>query len=208
MNEILRKWIIDSVSIDMQRTYKEDMPAPQNVDFINRHSDYYVNLITRMLNVLNNEDNEFDDKTRQAELLTIAHGMEIFNARANSIYFNGVNQNENTLYVAALYYMCDYSAVAALMLKDCNPNALKTDAAKKICYIVSGGKFNDYNYDCGIKEYFLIGDGTILNELIYSLICKKDKLSYDNVDDFFDSQLLLHVLNKFKNNNLNTSLKI
>ncbi len=202
MNKILRKWIIDSVSIDMQRTYKENMPVPQNVDFINRHSDYYVNLITRMLNVLNNDDNEFDDKTRQAELLTIAHGMEIFNARANGIYFNGVNQNENTLYVAALYYMCDYSAVAALMLKDCDPNALKTDAAKKICYIVSGGKYNDDNYNCGINEYFLTGNDTILNELINNLIYKKDKLSYDDVDDFFDSQLLLQILNKFKNNNL------
>lgn len=202
MNKILRKWIIDSVSIDMQRTYKVNMPVPQNVDFINRHSDYYVNLITRMLNVLNNEDNKFSERTRHAELLAIAHGMEIFNASANSINFNGVNQNENTLYVAALYYMCDFTAVAALMLKECDPYALKTNAAKKIYYIVSGGRFNDNNYDCGINEYFITGDDTILNELINSLTYQKDKLSYDNVDDFFDSQLLLQILNKFKNNNL------
>ena len=169
MNKILRKWIIDSVSIDMQRTYKVNMPVPQNVDFINRHSDYYVNLITRMLNVLNNEDNKFSERTRHAELLAIAHGMEIFNASANSINFNGVNQNENTLYVAALYYMCDFTAVAALMLKECDPYALKTNAAKKIYYIVSGGRFNDNNYDCGINEYFITGDDTILNELINSL---------------------------------------
>jgi hypothetical protein len=42
MIDLLKKWILDSIEVDMKRTYRRQLELPMNVDFVDRYSDYYV----------------------------------------------------------------------------------------------------------------------------------------------------------------------
>ena len=95
MNSKLIKWILDSMSVDMQTTYRHQQQLAFDFEFINRYDDYYINLLTRMLNILNEE---YDNINVNEELLTIARGLIVFNSKFNTISFEGVNKNENILY--------------------------------------------------------------------------------------------------------------
>lgn len=133
MNHTLKKWIVDTVAADMRSAYRRAQVLPIVYDFMERYADFYVNMLTRMFNILDGEySNEYDVDVRKAELLNIAHGMEIFNERWKQSEFVGVNRNDNALYVASIYYLCNYEAVAAMYIHDCRLADLRTDAARTI----------------------------------------------------------------------------
>lgn len=207
MNRTLRIWIKDTVAAEMRFSYRRIQALPFEYDFIPRYADFYVNLLTRMFNILNMEDSEeHDDNRRKAELLNLAHGMEIFNERWKQADFEGVNRNDNALYVAALYYLCDYEAVAAMFIRDCRLELLKTDAARLIFYVISGGAEDKEIKDYGIKLWLLDGNDSVISKYKADLEMCAEKLNYESADDFFDSLLLLHVLDKLQEDNIRTDL--
>lgn len=207
MNRTLRNWIKDTVAAEMRSSYRRSQTLPFEYDFIPRYADFYVNLLTRMFNILNMENSEeHDDNWRKAELLNLAHGMEIFNERWKQADFEGVNRNDNALYVAAIYYLCDYEAVAAMYLRDCQFLLLKTEAARLIFYIISGGAVDEEFEDYGIKQYLLDGKDSVISKYKADQERCAEQLNYDNADDFFDSLLLLHVLNKLQGDNIRVDL--
>lgn len=208
MNHTLKKWIVDTVAADMRSAYRRAQVLPFVYDFMERYADFYVNMLTRMFNILDGEySNEYDVDVRKAELLNIAHGMEIFNERWKQSEFVGVNRNDNALYVASIYYLCNYEAVAAMYIHDCRLADLRTDAARTIFYIISGGGINGNEIvEHGIKAWLTTGDNTELSKF-KALLKKRAKLmNFDSADDFFDSQLLLHILKKFQKDNIRTDL--
>ena len=208
MNRTLRQWIIDTVAADMRSSYRRAQNLPFEYDFMERYADFYVNMLTRMFNILDGEYSDNYDVDRQkAELLNLAHGMEIFNERWKQSEFVGVNRNDNALYVAVIYYLCDYEAVAAMYIRDCRLADLRTDAARTIFYIISGGgiKGNEIE-NHGINAWLTTGDHTALSKFKAFLEERAEQMSFDSADDFFDSQLLLHVLKKFREDNIRTDL--
>lgn len=208
MNHTLKKWIVDTVAADMHSSYRRAQTLPFVYDFMGRYADFYVNMLTRMFNILDGEYSDKYDKNRQkAELLNLAHGMEIFNERWKQTDFAGVNRNDNALYVASIYYLCDYEAVATMYIHDCRLADLRTDAARTIFYIISGGgiKGNEIE-NHGIKVWLTNGDNTEFSKFKSLLKANADQMSYSSADDFFDSQLLLHVLKKFQEDNIRTDL--
>ena len=208
MNRTLRQWIIDTVAADMRSSYRRAQTLPFEYDFIGRYADFYVNMLTRIFNILDGEyyDN-YDVERQKAELLNLAHGMEIFNERWKQSKFAGINRNDNALYVAVIYYLCDYEAVAAMYIRDCRLADLRTDAARTIFYIISGGgtKGNEIE-NHGINTWLTTGDHTSLSKFKALLEERAVQMSFDSADDFFDSQLLLHVLKKFREDNIRTDL--
>lgn len=185
MNRTLRIWIKDTVAAEMRFSYRRIQALPFEYDFIPRYADFYVNLLTRMFNILNMEDSEeHDDNRRKAELLNLAHGMEIFNERWKQADFEGVNRNDNALYVAALYYLCDYEAVAAMYIRDCRLELLKTDAARLIFYVISGGAEDKEIKDYGIKLWLLDGSDSVISKYKADLEMCAEKLNYESADDF------------------------
>lgn len=207
MNRTLRIWIKDTVAAEMRFSYRRIQALPFEYDFIPRYADFYVNLLTRMFNILNMEDSEeHDDNRRKAELLNLAHGMEIFNERWKQADFEGVNRNDNALYVAALYYLCDYEAVSAMYIRDCRLELLKTDAARLIFYVISGGAEDKEIKDYGIKLWLLDGNDSVISKYKADFEMCAEKLNYESADDFFDSLLLLHVLDKLQEDNIRTDL--
>ena len=208
MNHTLKKWIVDTVAADMHSLYRRAQVLPFEYDFMGRYADFYVNMLTRMFNILDGEYSDKNDVYRQkAELLNLAHGMEIFNERWKQSEFAGVNRNDNALYVASIYYLCDYEAVAAMYIHDCRLTDLRTDAARTIFYIISGGRIKGNEIeDHGIKAWLITGDNTEISKFKVLLEERAEQMLYDSVDDFFDSQLLLHILKKFQRNNIRTDL--
>ena len=208
MNHTLNKWIVDTVAADMRSSYRRAQALPFEYDFMGRYADFYVNMLTRMFNVLDGEySDKYDVDRQKAELLNLAHGMEIFNERWKQSEFAGVNRNDNALYVASIYYLCDYEAVAAMYIHDCRLADLRTDAARTIFYIISGGgiKGNEIE-DHGIKAWLITGDNTEMSKFKVLLEERAEQMLYDSADDFFDSQLLLHILKKFQEDNIRTDL--
>lgn len=208
MNRKLRSWISDSVAADMQTSYQRQLEIPFGYEFMRRYADFYTNLLTMVINVLNHRVGEFAEMTgeeRRAELLSLAHGLEIFDGENNHFQFDGINKNDNSLYVAVIYYLCNYEAVANLYLRDCNFSLLKTDFSKIIYFIISGGNLRDYN-DNVLMEYFLFGQRKDTEDFIDNIIKRNQELRFDNIDDFFDCQLLEHVLIKFYRDNIRKDL--
>lgn len=208
MNHTLNKWIVDTVAADMRSSYRRAQTLPLEYDFMGRYADFYVNMLTRMFNILDGEySDKYDADRQKAELLNLAHGMEIFNEHWKQSEFAGVNRNDNALYVASIYYLCNYEAVAAMYIHNCRLADLRTDAARTIFYIISGGgiKGNEIE-DHGIKSWLITGDNTEMSKLQALLEERAEQMFYDSADDFFDSQLLLHILKKFQEDNIRTDL--
>ena len=208
MNKTLSKWIIDTVAADMRSSYRRAQALPFGYEFMDCYADFYVNMLTRMFNILNGEySDKYDENGKKQELLNLVHGMEIFNERWKRSEFAGVDRNDNALYVALIYYLCDYEAVAAMYIQECRLADLRTDAARTIFYIISGGgiRGNEIEYH-GIKVWLIAGESTELSKFKVSLEKRSEQMLYDSVDDFFDSRLLLHVLKKFQEDNIRTDL--
>lgn len=208
MNSKLKKWIIDTVEADMRSSYRRLQALPFEYEFMDRYADFYVNMLTRMFNILNGEYSErYDEDRQKRELLNLVHGLEIFNERWRKSDFVGVNRNDNALYVAVIYYLCNYEAVAAMYIRECRLENLRTDAAQMIYYIISGGDCSGKEIENhGIKAWLTKGDNAELSEFKTLLKERAEQMNYDNADDFFDSQLLLHVLNKFQEDNIRKDL--
>lgn len=212
MNGKLKSWISDSVAADMQTTYQRQLEIPYGYEFIGRYADFYVNLLTRALNVLNGRIGEFKDMTpirRRTELLSLVHGLEIFDSDSGPFSFYGINKNDNCLYVAVIYYLCQYEAVANLYLRECNFTQLKTVFGKTIYYIISGGKYSDDikdGYGHSIDDYLLSGDESGIENFIDYISTKNKRLRFYDIDEYFDCQLLEHVLRKFYDSNIRKDL--
>lgn len=208
MNSKLKKWIIDTVEADMRSSYRRSQALPFEYEFMDRYADFYVNMLTRMFNILNGEYSErYDEDKQKRELLNLVHGLEIFNERWRKSDFVGVNRNDNALYVAVIYYLCNYEAVAAMYIRECRLENLRTDAAQMIYYIISGGDCSGKEIENhGIKAWLTKGDNAELSKFKTLLKERAEQMNYDNADDFFDSQLLLHVLNKFQEDNIRKDL--
>lgn len=192
----------------MRSSYRRSQALPFEYEFMDRYADFYVNMLTRMFNILNGEYSErYDEDRQKRELLNLVHGLEIFNERWRKSDFVGVNRNDNALYVAGIYYLCNYEAVAAMYIRECRLENLRTDAAQMIYYIISGGDCSGKEIDNhGIKAWLTKGDNAELSKFKTLLKERAEQMVYDNADDFFDSQLLLHVLNKFQEDNIRKDL--
>ena len=104
MNKTLSKWIIDTVAADMRSSYRRAQALPFGYEFMDCYADFYVNMLTRMFNILNGEySDKYDENGKKQELLNLVHGMEIFNERWKRSEFAGVDRNDNALYVALIY---------------------------------------------------------------------------------------------------------
>lgn len=208
MNSKLKKWIIDTVEADMRSSYRRSQALPFEYEFMDRYADFYVNMLTRMFNILNGEYSErYDEDRQKRELLNLVHGLEIFNERWRKSDFVGVNRNDNALYVAVIYYLCNYEAVAAMYIRECRLENLRTDAAQMIYYIISGGDCSGKEIENhGIKAWLTKGDNAELSKFKTLLKERAEQMIYGNADEFFDSQLLLHVLNKFQEDNIRKDL--
>lgn len=206
MSEIYDKWTSESEYLEFLRDYK--VTGIPEYEFTHRQDDYYITLLNKLYLTLENINNPNEYKSCKNELLKIAHGLNVYSSNSTKKIFSGVDVVLNQLYVSAIYYICDFGAISTLLIKDLEIEILDSNSAKLIYFFLSGGRHDDNlndNVD-KILNYVYSGEKASLDIVIDSVNQKYAEFSFNSLDDFFDTFLLIHVLNKYKENNIWTDL--
>lgn len=207
MAGLLSQWIKDSEKFEMQRSYR--VLDQDNYAFLNRQADFYITLLNRMFFLLEEVD-DGNYAARTEELLAIAKGLAIYSDKDTQELFDHIDKRENMLYVAAVYYLAGYEAIASLLLRDCQLSEINNAYAKLIAYLIRGGK-DDYpaTEDAGEKdlyeslEVFLsLGIRNMLGKVEEHVLERCEKMEFASLDEFFDCYVLKHLLRKFATDNL------
>ena len=203
----LLQWTKESEDYEFIRDYK--VHSYSEYEFISRQDDYYITLLNQLYILLDGiqEDNNYD--SIKNELLALAHGMEIFSLDSTKDTFKDVDKNLNILYVASIYYMCDFSTISTLFLKNLDVEIFETKSAKIIYYILSGGKCE--NTDIAeikiLNAYILSGDENNLSCVRENIYKYYNDFHFKSLDDFFDTFILTHIINKYNVTNIWNDLK-
>lgn len=210
--DILQQSFIDAEALEMIRSYSL---APDNkYEFMVRQDDYYITLINRMcrlMDVLSNENKAEEAQKIKEELLDVAKGLLVYSNLKTKDLFSGVNQLNNTLFVAAIYYVCQYEAIASVLLRSLTINHYKTEAGRRLFYIISVPNlteaYDKYDEIRFVDEFLKNGDSAYIENEIARLEQQTREDGFDALREFFDSQILIAVLKKFLKHNLWTTLK-
>lgn len=211
MSEILKQWIKDTEAFEFQKLY--GVTNTLQYDFIARQGDFYITLLNKMYNSLQ----AIEDSTYESisdELVEIAQAMLVYSEKISEKHFEDIDKSSNQLYAASLFFIAGYEAVATFLLKQYSIDNFTTVSAKIIYYIISGGAVDLLQItDNETKEIISRLNSFIQNGddgLTYILSKTEEKISefsFSCLDDFFDTEILLHVLKKYAKHNLWNSLK-
>lgn len=201
MSTLLSQWIKDSMAADMKVAYESQLSTLMEYDFASRYADFYVSLITRLADLTDTPD--YDNEEWQRAMMETACGLEVFYDRLPQTDFAGVDRFTTLLYIAAIYYLCDYPAVANVYIRHCDSSQLKSEAAVRIWAIVAG---NDGKNLTGIDLMLRDNDGTVYQQIKSDTRDKNSDFRYSSVYDFFESRLLEIVMERFVTDNLRSDL--
>ena len=206
MSDILNRWMVDAEAFELQKLYRVN--TDQEYEFTTRQGDFYITLLNRMYNILRETENA-EYETRTEELVKVAKAMLVYSERN----FEGIDKVSNHLYVATIYFLIGYEAIASYVLHGRDINDYGTESAQLIYYIVSGGacelreiKNKKTQHAARLLRSFMLSGNNNLQDLSTFIERKYDTFIFDNLDDFFDTALLVHVIRKFAKHNLRNTL--
>lgn len=191
----------------MQRSYR--VLDQDNYAFLNRQADFYITLLNRMFFLLE-EVEEANYAARTEELLEVAKGLAIYSDKDTQELFEHIDKQENMLYVAAVYYLAGYEAIASLLLRECLLEEINNTYGKLIAYLIRGGKdiypetedANEKDLFESIEAFLTLGVKDMLEEAEQCVLEHCEKMEFDSLDEFFDCYVFKHVLRKFASDNL------
>lgn len=207
MAKLLTQWINDSEKFELQRSYR--VLDFDFFSFMHRPDDFYITLLNRMFFLLEEVKNN-DYAAKSDDLLELAQGLLIYSDRDTHELFDRIDKLENQLYVAAVYYLVGYEAIAALLLQRINLAEINNKYGRQIAYLLLGAKTvfpeteDEVEKDLYEKLEFFIGTGyeMALNEIVEFVNERCEKLEFETLDEFFDCFILRHILRKFATDNL------
>lgn len=206
--ELIRKALIESEKYEMQRSY--GVKHPGEYDFKNRQEAYYVELLCRMYDLLRNREDDIKHKEQyEQELLKVAKGLLVFSDPSTENEFSHINKQNNTLFVATIYYICGYEAIASLLLKRMGNVYYETKAAQQLYSLVRGKEYPDGEEKLGVSvalRFLLSEQHHELAEYEHELKEKRNLFNYSSEREFFDEQMMMFALNRFMENNLASDL--
>lgn len=207
--EKLFQWINDSEAFELMGSYHvNSLPL---YEFRTRQEDFYITLLNQMFFIL--EDVKNGDYIAVESLLReIAKGLLIYSDNDTQQEFEGVDKEENHLYVAAIYYLIGYEAIASLLLQRKKCSNYGNEYAQLLCFLLKGGYNNDNEMlyrglETPLKRFLNLGANGFLLYVIKKVEQRCESFRFNDLDEFFDCHILLHVLRKFSNNNLWKDLK-
>ena len=210
MSDILSKWMVDAEAFELQKLYRVN--TDQEYEFTTRQGDFYITLLNRMYNILRETENA-EYETRTEELVKVAKAMLVYSEQVSERNFEGIDKVSNHLYVATVYFLIGYEAIASCVLRGRYINDYGTEPAQLIYYIVSGGACNlreiknkKTEHAARLLRSFMLSGNNNLQDLSTFIERKYETFIFDNLDDFFDTALLVHVLRKFAKHNLRNIL--
>jgi replicative superfamily II helicase len=210
MNDILTTWMTDAEAFELQKLYAvQELPE---YTFVRRQEDFYITLLNRMFRLLQEvEGANYADHSE--ELIRIAHSMYIYSEKVSEASFKDIEKNSNALYVATIYYLVRYEAIATLILKDYKIEQFQSRSAQLIFYFVSGARVEDALIEDENKRKLfeelnlsIVSNLQQVKELLKETENKCATSHFEDLDDFFDSYILLHILRKYLNHNVLSTL--
>ena len=173
MEQVLKQAFINAEAYEMMKAYHVDVNASA-FEFMDRQDDFYITLITRMMNCLEQLE-EVEGKEAENikhNLADIAKGLIVYSETYTFRDFEGVNVRNNHLFVAAIYYICGYEAIASLLLKPFEICNYLSVAGKLMFYIISGCRVtHQEKIDCSdiidpFDGYLATGEAERLHDII------------------------------------------
>lgn len=205
MADTLQQWINDASAYELLNTYRieEQVLYP----FVNNGEDFYISLLNKMFFTMRNM--KLKSEVKKKYLLHIVKGLLVYSEDTTANNFDGVNRNNNLLYIAAIYYMCEYNALSQLFMWRAKKYEYDNESAQLLYGIMAGSEkyANNGNELCRLlREYMLTGDECALNAINFKLQEKIKQNAYLSLDDFFDTQVAVWVMKRFSESNLWTIL--
>lgn len=202
MKDSLKLWIAQSES--WQNYINFDLP-PETIaryPFLERFDDFYISLFGRAMELL---DKEYSD-TNKNELYSVGKGLEIFSKKKTENYFTGINREENLLYASALYYLADFPASAFLLA-----GIIKYEDYSEINNFMSSFfrrniKASENRYINQLRSFLYSGEISILESLIATIKKQEDEYFSYNPIEYFQYKLARRILERFKKDNVWSSL--
>ncbi|WP_126972893.1 DEAD/DEAH box helicase [Gynurincola endophyticus] len=201
----LKRWIAQSESWQAFIDYNVANEDQANYTFYNRPHDFYISLLTKLQDVLEQFGEEESEEVKK-DLLSLAKGLEVYSLRGKRENFSGVNYSRNMLYVASLYYLADFPATSFLLLKPFSQDYFQTHIERFIYYFLSRNytrkQAKENHYFHYILEYLREGN----REAIANLQETFDNILSPNHEIeshlFVLTYIARAVLKKFSTNNL------
>ena len=176
MADTLQQWINDASAYELLNTYK--IEQQQMYPFVNNSEDFYISLLNRMFFTMRNREMKPADK--KGILLQIVKGLLVYSEDTTAENFNGVNRNNNLLYIAAIYYMCDYNALSQLFMWRAQKYEFENESAQLLYSIMAGSeKYAKKGSELCLllREYMYSGTEGALNKIERRL---KEKIKQNN----------------------------
>ena len=201
MADTLQQWINDASAYELLNTYRIEQQVLY--PFVNKSDDFYISLLNRMFFTMRNTELESEDKKRR--LLQIVTGLLVYSEETTADTFSGVNRNKNLIYIAAIYYLCEYNALSQLFMWKAQKYEFENESAQLLYSIMAGSEkyVNKGSEVCQLlREYMLTGGEDALNAIDERLQEKIEHNAYLSLDDFFDTQVVVWVMKRFRESNL------
>ncbi|WP_136668771.1 DEAD/DEAH box helicase [Flavobacterium sp. H122] len=201
----LKRWIAQSESWQAFIDYNIANEEQANYTFYNRPQDFYISLLTKLQDILEQFEEEESDDVKKG-ILSIAKGLEIYSLRGKRESFSGVSYSRNMLYVASLYYLADFPATSFLLLKQFPQEEFQTNIEKFIYYFLSRNYTRKQGYENPyfgyIIEYLREGNNESIDTLrgIFENILSPDNQIESHL--FVLTYIAKSILKKFSTNNL------
>ncbi len=196
ISDTLSLWIAQSESWQTFIDFKLPSDSIAKYLFLNRPEDFYISLFGELYEILENLD------SNKAEILSIAKGLEIYSLREKRDNFIGVNQPNNILFAAGLYYLADYPASAYILANLYHTSNYGQEIERFVFCFLKRIHDRQNRYSKILSQYLETGNQRIIHNLL-KVIQEQKNIAYKNNPYLFSIYLLAEsIVNKFISNNI------
>lgn len=203
----LNQWIQDAEAFEILKSYNVNRQKSFEFQGSVEQGDFYIALLNKMFFTLRKSSGDLTRQEKES-LLLVAKGLILYSQDKTKSFFEGVDVTENMLYVASIYYLCDYKAISAILVGRLGEKEFDNDSSVLLYRILSGKlkHIRNYTYDDWLNDFIESGRQERLEE-IHSILAGKVKNDcFDSLNDFFDTYIACKVLEKFQKENIWKSL--
>ena len=194
----LNTWIAESGSWQSYIDYKLPEEERAQYSFLKQYDNFYLSLMSRAIELLKTND-------RLAiidELLATAKGLEIFSLFEKRNQFTGVNQSDNILYAAGLYYLATYPASAWILSKLYPRRSYLRGIDHFITSFLQRDLSGANEFTITLKRFLESGRLRLLLLLRRQIGFRKEAAFNQDVDEYFSFVLAEAILNCFLEDNI------
>lgn len=194
----LNTWIAESGSWQSYVDYKLPEEERAQYSFLQQYDNYYLSLMSRAIELLKVENKSIIND----ELLATAKGLEIFSLFEKRSQFTGVNQSDNILYAAGLYYLAAYPASAWILSKLYHRRSYSKAIDRFITSFLQRDLSGSNAFTLTLKRFLESGRLRLLLLLRRQIRFRKEAAFNVDIDEYFSYLLSESILNYFIDDNI------